>query len=140
MRHIILSMIVLGLSFSAERPALALGGESLGCFVNDGLPATFDSPECLPTVARTSYGVVFKVLGGSGSYTYSWSVGGGGAAVTSGCTTSSDTCILQVNASSGSDKTVNASVTLTQGGQQVVVSAVATIPAVCNFGGMLFFC
>lgn len=105
----------------------ALGSESLGCFVNSGVPGVYTS-ECLAANPQPSYDVVFQVLGESGSYTFSWSVGGG--TIVAGCTSTSDSCIIHVL--SNRLQIIPVSVTLSQGGQQRTVSATAEIEPVCG--------
>ena len=134
-----MSIVVLAVLVAvAPRRSDAIGGESLGCFVNVGDPGVYTSPECFPTIPRTSYTIHFRVFGGSGTYTYSWATNG--ATVSSGCTSTSDFCLLSVRANSGGDRTFPVSVTLTQAGQQTTVSAFATIQGTCFLAGQPVFC
>ena len=115
----------------------ALGAEALGCYVNVGLPGVYKTPRCFASRAMASYDVPFQVLNESGTYTFAWTTSGG--SVVSGCTSTSDFCILHVQALSF-DQIVSASVSLMQGGQQRTISAQARISAVCAGPRGLVFC
>jgi hypothetical protein len=115
----------------------ALGGESLGCFVNQGTPGTFTSPTCEATLPKLSYTVPFKVLNGSGTYSYAWTTSG--LTVSSGCTSTSDTCIIAARGSKA-NQTLTVSVAITQSGASSTLSASAFIPPVCLLGTLVTFC
>jgi hypothetical protein len=115
----------------------ALGGESLGCFVNVGSPGVYSSPTCDAPSPRFSYTVPFQVLGGSGAYSYAWNTTG--LTVSSGCTASSSSCIISARGIAA-DQTLTVSVVITQSGQQATLSASANIAAVCNLAGMPVDC
>lgn len=116
------------LNFVAARPSRALGGEALGCFVAQGTQGVYTEGDCAVSQPQPSYDAVFHVLDASGSYTYSWDTGG--FTPSSGCSATSDTCIIHV--SSSTDHFIPVSVTLTQGGQHSTVSATAETQAVCG--------
>lgn len=124
----------LGMSLVSTGPAMAIGGESLACQVN---ASGLSSPECGPRNAAGTYSVMFQVVNGSGSYSYSWSVP---RPPSSGCTSTSSYCIISVVPSGGSDLQITGSVTITQSGQSAGLTATATIPATCSAGGSYFFC
>jgi hypothetical protein len=133
---ILLSTLVLtlGLSFSVPGSAQAFGGESLACHVNNG---SNGSPECGPPAPAGSYTVVFQVLGGSGTYGYSWSVN---ATPVAGCTSTSNSCLVSA-ASVSHDQEIDASVTISQSGQFATLHADAVIPATCGqLGGVWVYC
>jgi len=135
MKKIVFCSTLIAASVVAIQHSQAIGGESLGCFVDDGTPASFSPGSCAPAVPRTSYTAKFRVLGGSGSYSYAWTVD---APILDGCTSTSDYCF--VNVVHRNDYTITASVTLTQAGQQTTVSAVAEIPSICFLGSTPTFC
>ncbi|HET9141730.1 hypothetical protein [Actinophytocola sp.] len=138
MRKMLLSLlslvVALGMSIISASPATAIGGESLACQVN---ASGLSSPECLPATAAGTYSVMFQVVNGSGSYSYSWSVP---RIPVSGCTSTSSHCIISVVPSGGGDLHITGSVTITQSGQSAGLSATATIPATCSAGSWYFFC
>ena len=128
-------VVLVVLAFVVPQRSEAFGGESLGCFVNVGLPGTFTSGHCIASKPRFSYTVPFKVLNESGTYTFAWNTTG--LTVSSGCTSTSDTCIISANGIPA-DQDLTVSVTITQAGQSSTLSATAFIPAVCSFGGPVF--
>jgi len=115
----------------------AFGGESLGCFVNVGSPGSYTSPTCDAPSPRFSYTVPFQVLGGSGTYSYAWNTSG--LTVSSGCTSTSSSCIISARGIPA-DQTLTVSVVITQAGQQATLSASANIAAVCSLGGLPVDC
>jgi len=78
-------------------PAAALGGESLGCAVFPSSSNTYHSGGCTNLQPASSYDIDFRVLNGSGTYSYAWSVPSEGQ-VHSGCTSTSFDCWVYVSA------------------------------------------
>jgi hypothetical protein len=136
-KKILLAIPVVALAVFIPMRSHAFGGESLGCFVNVGTPGVFSSPTCGPTTPKFTYNVVFKVLNQSGAYSYAWNTSG--LTVSSGCTSTSDTCILTVRTIQG-DQALTVSVAITQSGQSSTLSATAEIPAVCILGSTPVYC
>lgn len=128
MKKILFGAILVASSVIAVRPSQAIGGESLGCFVNNGTPGTYNPGSCTISTARSSYTAHFKVLGGSGTYTYAWTTT---SPIVTGCTSTTDYCVISAPAVAG-DRDLVVSVTLSQSGLQNTVSATATIPATCG--------
>jgi len=96
---------IIGLVFSIVlligmpiRPAAALSGEKLGCWVVSGQTEKYTSPGCFPTRPKFSYNVVFRVLNISSTYTYSWNTTGWPAPLV-GCTSTSEYCTVRADAS-----------------------------------------
>jgi hypothetical protein len=108
--------------------ASAFGGETLGCSVNPGGYGSGQS-SCGTSVPASSYSVGYNVQGGSGSYTYSWTVHGG--TITAGCTSTTDYCAINA-IEIANDRYLTASVVITQGSSQATLSATAYIPAGCG--------
>ena len=130
--------VLVALALVVPRRSEAFGGESLGCFVNVGAQGTFTSGSCTASRPRFSYTVNYKVLNESGTYTFAWNTNG--APVSSGCTSTSDTCIISARGIPA-DQELTVSVTITQSGQSAALSATAFIPAVCTdpvSGGPVF--
>ena len=127
--------ILVVLTIAIPQRSEALGSESLGCFVAAGVTGQFHSPGCAAARPRSSYVVTFKVLNGSGGYSYSWDTHGLGD-----CTSSTDSCSLSVSGITD-DQTLRVSVVITQGGQSSTLTATAFIPAVCfGYDGSPEFC
>jgi hypothetical protein len=122
-RILLTAAMVLGLAVVPSVEAQALGGEYLGCRV---LPADhqaiFTAFSCDGGVPSGTYWLTFRVLGTTGSHTYSWDTGG--VPPQYGCTTSSPQCDLSV--SGQTDRHTTVTVTITQNGQSAVISATAT--------------
>jgi K+-transporting ATPase c subunit len=136
MKKLVFSVILILVSVVAVQRSQAIGGESLGCFVNDGTAGSYSAGSCISGIPRSSYTANYKVLSASGSYTYAWTYN---RPVVTGCTSTTDYCVLSVN-SNMSDQTVTATVTLSQSGLQNTVSADATIQAVCYLGSQIVYC
>jgi hypothetical protein len=111
-------------------PATALGGESLGCAVFPSSSNTYHSGRCTNLSPASSYGIDFRVLNGSGTYSYAWSVPSEGQ-IHSGCTSTSFDCWVYVSAETYSVY-VTESVVLTQNGSSVSLTATADIEPWCN--------
>lgn len=120
----------LGLVVVSTGTASALGGESLVCRV---APAPITTPftnPCLPVFVATTYDVGFEVAGGSGTYTYSWSVPTGhGVTIVAGCGTS-DGCTLGITSNTEHDVTVT--LVLSQNGAQETLTAETIIEPTCG--------
>lgn len=101
-------------------PAQAFGGESLSCSV-DGVAW---GSTCYPSYPQGNYHLSFQVQGGSGTYSYAWTINLGGlhASQQSGCGPTSSSCSLLV-LSRNIDTEVDVYVTITQGGQSEPLSA-----------------
>lgn len=132
------SLIVLG-GVSAN-PAAALGGESLGCVVNPNPhPLTFWNPcgDSAPPGAQNQFQVTFRVLNGSGTYSYAWSVPSPWSGqIISGCTSSSIDCTFTAD---NHYDNITVSVTITQSGSSATLSATAEIEPWC-WGGSWYLC
>ena len=121
----------LGLVVVSEGSASALGGESLLCRVAPAPVTTPFTNPCTPVLAASTYNVGFEVFGGSGTYTYSWSVPvGGGVSVIAGCGVADAGCTLSVTSHTEHDVTVT--VVLTQNGASETLSAQTDIQPVCG--------
>ncbi|HET6209327.1 MAG TPA: hypothetical protein VFD94_03035 [Jatrophihabitans sp.] len=133
------SLLVLGLVSAG--PAAALGGESLGCVVNPNPhPLTFSNPcgDPAPPNQSNQFQVTFRVLNGSGSYSYAWSVPSPWSGqIISGCTSSSIDCTFTA---SNTYQNITVSVTLTQGGSSETLSATAEIDPWCKVGTSWYVC
>jgi hypothetical protein len=133
MRKALLSMavavIALGAPALSVSAASAASGPSLGCNIQ---PSTGDNftPFCGTSDAAGTYGVTYLVQGGTGTFSYAWTVPSGGK-VADGCTSTSDICVIDVSAS-GVDRRLTASVVVTQDGSSETLSATAIINAVCG--------
>ena len=122
----------LGLAFvvMASGPADAFGSEVLGCWFT---PQTWTAGSC---TGQTQ--AIYSVHNLSGTYSYAWTFTmkgtplalsscappNGGACIASGCTATSSTCT--VNDSPLVDRTITATVRLTQSGLSRSISASAT--------------
>ena len=120
------AVLTLAAPFIGASPASAFGGETLGC---TGRPGYSGTSQCGTAVPAGYYGVGYFVQGGSGTYTYSWTVPGG--MITGGCTSTTSYCSIRVAAGAG-DRELTASVVITQGSSQATLSATAYLPAVCG--------
>jgi len=109
--------------------ANAAGGERLGCYVASGQPLLW-GPPCRSQRPQESYAVRFKVLNGTGTYSYAWNTHGW--PVTSGCTSTSGECNVRAQ-SIHDDTAVTVSVTISQPGYSANLSATARLLAVCFF-------
>lgn len=120
------------LGLVAPSPAGALGGESLGCFVTPNSHQSYPN-RCTNPVASNSYGVDFRVLNGTGSYSYAWSVPAEWAGYFSpGCTSTSADCWLTGIPASTDSQVITVSVRLSQGGSSVTLTATADLEPSCN--------
>lgn len=71
-------------------------------------------------------------MGGSGTYTYSWSaVPVPAGSITGGCTSTTDYCSFTIP-EVRSDRYLTESVVISQAGSQATISATAFIPAGCG--------
>lgn len=113
----------------AAPSANAAGGERLGCYVASGQPLSW-GPPCRSKQPQYSYTVRFKVLDGTGTYSYAWNTHGW--PVTSGCTSTSGECNVRAQ-SIQNDTAVTVSVTISQLGYSANLSATAHLLAVCFF-------
>jgi hypothetical protein len=119
------------LGLVSASPASALGGESLGCFVTPNTRQSY-STWCTNRVPSSSYGVDFRVLNRTGTYSYAWNVPAEWAGyVSPGCTSTSADCWITVPASTDS-QVITVSVQLTQGGSSLTLTATADIEPWCN--------
>jgi len=132
-RKALLSLAAAVLAFGA--PALsvsaasAASGPSLGCNIQ---PSTGDnfSAVCGTSDAANMYGVTYLVQGGTGTFSYAWTVPSAGT-VADGCTSTSDICVIDVSAVE-QDRRLTASVVVTQDGSSATLSATAILNAVCG--------
>jgi hypothetical protein len=100
--------------------ANAFGSEVLGCDWGTGW------------VANNCGGgnglVTFSAHNLSGTYSYSWTLTGYGATnISSGCTATSSTCTVNTGNGGLNDRTLTASLTLTQSGRSRTITAQATV-------------
>jgi hypothetical protein len=116
--------------------ANAFGTEVLGCQFGS---ASWTANTCGPGLGV----VTFSPNNLSGAYTYGWSVTHDGAPVTNicssttgapciygGCTATSSTCDIRTAGSTFSQRTVVATLVLTQSGQSRTIQATATVERV----------
>jgi hypothetical protein len=122
------AVLTLAAPFIGASPASAFGGETLGCSVNPGGYGS-GTADCGTSVPASSYSVGYNVQGGSGTYTYSWTVPGG--IITAGCTSTTSYCAIRVS-EVANDRFLTASVVITQGSSHATLSATAYIPAGCG--------
>jgi hypothetical protein len=133
MRKALLSLAVALVTFGA--PALsvsaasAASGPSLGCNIQPNHNDNFTTG-CGTSDAATNYGVTYLVQGGTGTFSYAWTVPSSGT-VAEGCTPASDTCVIDVRGLE-EDQRLTASVVVTQNGSSQTLSATAIINAVCG--------
>jgi len=133
-RRAIRGLAVLGatiaLALSLAPPASAIGNETFGCRIAPG--TEFQWYEyCTNTKPATLYNVAFAVQNTSGSYTYSWAIGGPYQYVITGCTSTSPTCAVAVPGGQ-TDKEITGTVTFTQDGQSVTRNAYAYVHGYCG--------
>lgn len=123
--------LALGTSIVSAGSASAFGGESLGCQVSPGGYSP-NTPSCGTSWPASSYQVSYNVVGGSGTYTYSWSaVPVPAGSITGGCTSTTDYCSFTIP-EVRSDRYLTESVVISQAGSQATISATAFIPAGCG--------
>jgi hypothetical protein len=128
----LLSVVVVAVSVMflvSANPAGALGGESLACAVFPNTQQAYTTGGCTNPVSASSYGIDFRVLGGTGSYSYAWTVSKG--QITSGCTSTSTDCWVTVPAKTYT-QLVTATVQLTQNGSSETLTETADIEPYCN--------
>jgi hypothetical protein len=117
--------------FTAAPASALTGNERLGCYVTPS--STQPRPvadECANNMTATSYQVKFQVLNESGTYSYSWSLASVYTShISSGCTSTTDYCILTNLAPA---QQVKASVTIRQNGQSATLTATADV-ATCSY-------
>jgi hypothetical protein len=111
--------------------ASALGGETLGCRVAPGYTFTFSNVCTNDSPSDSGYTIGFLVENTSGTYAYAWSIPGP-SSVYAGCTSTSNSCTISVTRAT---REYNMSVTLSQGGSSVTLTATANIEPWC--GNML---
>lgn len=118
-----------GLTVATAGEASALGGETLLCHVNPtSLPYGSD---CANNMGANSYQVIFWVQDETAPSTYAWSLSADipSWTVTSGCTSTSNTCVLSVR---NEDNVISASVTLTQNGATETLTSFAFVNQYCG--------
>lgn len=121
----------LGLVVVSEGSASALGGESLLCRVAPAPVTTPFTNPCSPVLVASTYNVGFEVFGGSGTYTYSWSVPvGPGVTIVAGCGISDAGCTLAITSHTEHDVTVT--LVLTQNGVPETLTAETVIEPTCG--------
>jgi hypothetical protein len=87
--------------------AASAAGPSLGCNIQPSGNGNFNSV-CGTSEAANTYGVTYLVQGVTGTPSYAWTVPSSGR-VADGCTSTSDTCVIDVSAV-GVDRRLTASV------------------------------
>jgi hypothetical protein len=112
-------------SASAASPTLVCNIQPSGTIAFTGV--------CSTSRAASGYGVTFEVQGGSGTYSYAWTLPSMGSwgAINSGCTSTSSICGLLIR-NTHLEHDMFVSVVLTQGGTQTTLTAEAFTPAVCG--------
>jgi hypothetical protein len=133
MRKALLSLAAAVIAFGA--PALsvsaasAASGPSLGCNIQPSTGNNF-THSCGTSDAADTYGVTYLVQGGTGTFSYAWTVPSSGT-VADGCTSTSNICVIDVRAVE-EDQRLTASVVVTQNDSSATLSATAIINAVCG--------
>jgi hypothetical protein len=117
------------LSLVPTSPAAAIGSETLGCRISPSQTWQYTPERCHTTYASSQYTVSFTVLGGSGSYRYSWRPPV--AQIVDGCTATTNSCNVRAYGV-GASQSLRATVTITQSGRSRTLSATAHIPANCG--------
>jgi hypothetical protein len=123
------AMVALGVPALSVSAASAASGPSLGCNIQPDTNDNFVST-CGTSDAASSYGVTYLVQGTTGTPSFAWTVPSVGT-VAEGCTSTSDTCVIDISAN-GEDRRLTASVVVTEGGSATTLSATAIINAVCG--------
>jgi hypothetical protein len=121
--------LALGTSAFASGTASAAGGESLTCGIGGGGSYDNGTSSCGDSWPQSSYSIGYSVAGGSGAYTYAWTVPGASAHY--GCGASDNYCSV-TEPEIANDRYYTATVVITQGGYQATLSATAYIPAGCG--------
>jgi len=85
---------------------------------------------CDTAYAASTYSIDFQVQGGSGTYSYAWTVPPH-FTISYGCTSTSSECTLTIRGTMA-EHDITMPVALTQGGTQTTLTAEAYIPAVCG--------
>lgn len=124
-----MALSVLALPISS---ASAASSPVLVCNVQPSGTTAFGSV-CDSDYAASAYSVAFLVQGGSGTYSYSWTVPPH-FTIGYGCTSTSSSCVLTIRGTPV-EHDIIMSVVLTQGGTQTTLTAEAYIPPVC--GGVI---
>ena len=121
----------LGLVLVSQGSASALGGESVVCrFAPAPVSTPFENP-CSPVQPASSYHLGFEVAGGSGTYTYSWSVAAdAGVSIDLGSCGTADGCAMTVRGARSHDITVT--LVLSQNGSSETLTAEAVSDPVCG--------
>jgi hypothetical protein len=123
------ALIAFGVSALPLSAASAASSPTLGCNVQPSANDNFSSV-CTTSDAANTYGVTFLVQGGTGTFSYAWTVPSG-VTVTDGCTPASNVCVIDVRAVD-EDQRPTVSVVASQNGSSVTLSARAMINAVCG--------
>lgn len=112
--------------------AQAFGSETFGCRFSPGTIFTFNAPCLNNKPSPSGYTLAFQVQNLSGTgYTFSWTLSGDYLSIFSGCTSTSEACVV-TTPGSNADHDISASVTYSQGGQQATKDAAAFIRAFCG--------
>jgi hypothetical protein len=122
---VVMGVVMVGAVQTA--PAAAWGGETLGCRVS-GFTAEYYE-YCSNDSPASSYGISFRVAGGSGTYTYDWTVTGD--YISYSCPSWSEYCGVETGGSQV-PRAVNVSVTITQGGLSRTLYSRADIVSWCG--------
>lgn len=118
-----------GMMLFSPGNASALGGEWLGCRIAPGWDFNYHEycSSGAPPDSNGIYGVAWRVQNETAASTYTWAVPSSyQSSIASGCTSTTEWCTLWVPPE---NQTINVSVTLTQGGSSVTLSATAIINA-----------
>jgi hypothetical protein len=112
--------------------ASAVSSPTLVCNIQPSGTTVFSSV-CSSSYAAAHYGVTFEVQGGSGTYSYAWTLPSMGSwgAIYSGCTSTSSVCELLIRGTP-TERDMFVSVVLTQGGTQTTLTDEAFVPGVCG--------
>ncbi len=136
MRKAFLSLAAATMALSVlALPASSANAASSPTLVCNIQPSNNDvfSGACSTPYAAPSYSVSFVVQGGSGTYSYAWTVPNLGTwgKIGSGCTSTSSGCALLIRGTQ-IEHDLFVSVVLTQDGTQTTLTSEADIPAVCG--------
>jgi hypothetical protein len=129
---------VLALCVVSPGSASAFGGETLNCRVAPSRDGLITPGSCSAEIPAGGYSIGYGVFGGSGTYTYSWTLPPFQTAA-GGCGSTDASCAINVRAITA-DKSYTVSVQITQGSSTATLSATAEVPATCRLGGMWVDC